>query len=58
MKKQSSGKRGERSNTAATEKSKFLSLNRQTYKPYLKDEKEDEEASHTYDPDQIVKFAY
>jgi hypothetical protein len=42
----------------ASEQSKYLSLSRQTYKPYLKDESEDEDSSETYDPNQIIKLAY
>ena len=59
MKKQSSDKRrAVSSNSTANEQSKFLSLNRQTYKPYLKAKKEDKEKPYPYDPDYVMKFAY
>jgi hypothetical protein len=58
MRKQTSVKRGGKPSTGANEQSKYLSLSRQTYKPYLKDESEDEGSSETCDPDQIIKLAY
>ena len=58
MKKQpsekTSGLRANRANQGA-----YLSLNRQTYKPYLKSDDEDDLAEkEDQDLDRIVKFAY
>lgn len=59
MKKQSSDKgRAVSSSPKTNKQSKFLSLNRQTYKPYLKAKKEDREKPYPYDPDYVIKFAY
>jgi hypothetical protein len=59
MKKQSSDKQMQAQLDSTAKQSKFLSLKRQTYKPYLKNEDdENEQTSSSYDPHHAVKVAF